>query len=105
MSRRIVELAQQTAPICASTPGGEVYDRFENEPDTMAIAVIDDASRPIGIVERHPFFLRMAAQYGRALYAQRPIGLLMNRTPLLVEGDTSTQDFCRAALAERPSEL
>jgi signal transduction histidine kinase/ActR/RegA family two-component response regulator len=47
----------------------------------------------------------MAAEYGRALYAQRPISLLMNAEPLVVEGDVGLMVFTREVLAERPSEL
>jgi len=47
----------------------------------------------------------MAAEYGRALYAQRPIAMLMNTEPLIAEGDTPVADFCGEALDERPSAL
>jgi len=47
----------------------------------------------------------MAAEYGRALYAQRPISMLMNTEPLVVEGDVGLIVFTREVLAERPSEL
>jgi signal transduction histidine kinase/CheY-like chemotaxis protein len=67
--------------------------------------VVDDAGRPVGMIERNTFFVRMAAEYGRALYAQRPISLLMNTAPLVVEGDVGLMVFTREVLAERPSEL
>jgi signal transduction histidine kinase/CheY-like chemotaxis protein len=82
-----------------------VYQRFEREPDVLALAVVDEAGRPVGIVERNTFFIRMAAEYGRALYAQRPVALLMNAEPLVVEGDVGLMVFTREVLAERPSEL
>jgi len=47
----------------------------------------------------------MAAEYGRALYAQRPISMLMNAEPLVVEGAVGLLVFTRVVLAERPSEL
>ena len=102
---QILSLAEPTPPMLATTPGGAVYQRFEREPDVLALAVVDDAGRPVGIVERNTFFVRMAAEYGRALYAQRPIALLMNAEPLVVEGDVGLMVFTREVLAERPSEL
>lgn len=102
---QLLSLAEPVEPVLATTPGGIVYQRFEREPDVLALAVVDPSGRPIGIVERNSFFLRMAAEYGRALYAQRPIALLMNAEPLIVEGAVGLMVFTREVLAERPSEL
>ncbi|MFN3521683.1 MAG: ATP-binding protein [Phenylobacterium sp.] len=105
MHATLLDLAQSIAPIAPTLPGQRVYDRFQAEPDTLAIAVVDEEGRPLGLVERNAFFVAMAAQYGRALYALRPISLLMSKDPLIVEGDRSVAEFCGQALAERPSEL
>ena len=101
----LLSLAEPVEPVLATTPGAAVYQRFEREPDVLAIAVVDTAGRPVGIVERNTFFLRMAAEYGRALYAQRPIAMLMNDKPLIVESGVGLMDFTGQVLAERPSEL
>ena len=102
---QLLSLAEPVDPVLATTPGGTVYQRFEREPDVLALAVVDADGRPVGIVERNTFFLRMAAEYGRALYAQRPIAMLMNAEALVVEGDVGLMVFTREVLAERPSEL
>jgi signal transduction histidine kinase/ActR/RegA family two-component response regulator len=102
---QLLSLAEPVEPVLATTPGGTVYQRFEREPDVLALAVVDADGRPVGIVERNTFFLRMAAEYGRALYAQRPIAMLMNAEALVVEGDVGLMVFTREVLAERPSEL
>jgi len=102
---QLLSLAEPIEPVLATTPGAAVYQRFEREPDVLALAVVDEAGRPVGIVERNTFFVRMAAEYGRALYAQRPVSLLMNAEPLVVEGDVGLMVFTREVLAERPSEL
>jgi signal transduction histidine kinase/ActR/RegA family two-component response regulator len=101
----LLSLAEPVEPVLATTPGAAVYQRFEREPDVLAIAVVDAAGRPVGIVERNTFFLRMAAEYGRALYAQRPIAMLMNAEPLIVEAGVGLMAFTGQVLAERPSEL
>ncbi len=105
MLATLFDLADPVSPIRPDTQGERVYGRFQAEPDVLAIAVVDDEGRPIGMVERNAFFVAMAAHYGRALYALRPISLLMNRSPLVVEGDVTVADFCGQALAERASEL
>src|SRR6185312_103741 len=102
---QLLSLAEPAEPVLATAPGAAVYQRFEREPDVMALAVVDEAGRPVGIVERNSFFIRMAAEYGRALYGKRPISMLMNAEPLVVEGDVGLMVFTREVLAERPSEL
>src|ERR1700757_3750403 len=96
----LLSLAEPVAPVPATMDGAAVYQRFEQEPDVLAIAVVDGENRPIGIVERNSFFLRMAAEYGRALYALRPISLLMNPQPLVVESGVSLMTFTGQVLAE-----
>jgi len=105
MTTMMLDMAQSIPAVSPELQGQKVYDRFQAEPDTLAIAVVDADGRPVGLIERNAFFVAMAAQYGRALYALRPISLLMNRNPLVVEGDVSVAEFCGQALAERPSEL
>jgi diguanylate cyclase (GGDEF)-like protein len=89
----------------ADTPGGQVYDRFSAEPDTLIIPILDSDHRPIGLVERNGFFLRMAAEFGRALYGRRPISALMEPDPLLVEVGASLEAFTTDSLTDRPSDL
>jgi two-component system, sensor histidine kinase len=105
MTAVLLDLIQPVAPISPQTQGQYVYDRFQAEPDTLAIAVVDEDGRPVGLVERHAFFVAMAAHYGRALYALRPISLLMNPDPLVAEGDTPVAEFCGDVLADRASEV
>jgi len=105
MITTLFDLAQPSEPISPETKGQSVYDRFQAEPDTLAIAVVDADGRAVGLVERNVFFVAMAAQYGRALYALRPISLLMNADPLTADGDTLVSEFCGEVLVERPAEL
>jgi signal transduction histidine kinase/ActR/RegA family two-component response regulator len=101
----LLDLAPPIPPVYIYTRGEEVYERFQNEPDTLAIAVVDEDEAPIGLIERNSFFLQMAARYGRALYAKRTVEPLMNQTPVVADGDVTVAEFCGRMLAERPSEL
>jgi len=85
--------------------GKALYERFREEPDTLIVPVVDDEDRPIGIVERNAFFLRMAAEYGRALYANRPISTLMDREPLVVDAGMALAEFTTDSLSYRASDL
>ena len=101
----IATIAAAIAPVTEATTGGEVYDRFELEPDTLAIAVVDADQAPIGLIERGEFMLKMGSAYGRPLYGGRSVTLVMEPNPLLVEGAIHISDFTGDALASRPSDL
>jgi signal transduction histidine kinase len=98
-------IAAALEPVQPDTLGEAVYQRFQSEPDTLCLAVVDIDGKPVGLVERNAFFLSMAAEFGRALCARRPISCLMNPSPLVVDAGRNLMAFCGEVLAEQPSEL
>lgn len=84
------------APIGADAVGAEVFDRFQAEPNTLAIAVVDAEQRPIGLVERNAFTLKMAAEFGRALYAKRPVSALMETQPYIADVAAEADSFLQS---------
>ena len=88
---RIGDFASAAAPIGPDTPGAEVFDRFQSEPDTLVIAVIDHDRQPIGLIERNAFTLKMAAEFGRALYAKRPAAAFMDAAPRILDADADAE--------------
>jgi len=99
------EIANPIRPLREDTLGSTVYDRFAAEPDLLAIAVVDADDRPLGLVERNAFSLRMASEYGRALYARRPVALLMDPNPLVVDGRTQIMAFTGETLSTHASDI
>jgi len=91
-------VARRLDPVGPATTGAEVYDRFEREAGVLAIAVTDEEGRVVGLVERNDFFLKMAADYGRALFAKRPISVVMNKTPIIVDAKTQLTHFLSGAV-------
>jgi len=88
---RIGDFASATAPMAPDTPGADVFDRFQREPDTLVIAVVDADNRPLGLVERNAFTLKMAAEYGRALYAKRPVSSFMHASPRIMDAGSDAE--------------
>ena len=82
---RIGDYVDAVEPVSPDTPGSVVFDRFQAEPNTLAIAVVDADGRPLGLIERNAFTLKMAAEFGRALYARRPVSGLMDANPPTAE--------------------
>ncbi|WP_295707353.1 ATP-binding protein [uncultured Brevundimonas sp.] len=89
----IGDYVERIAPVSPATPCALVLDRFTDEPNTMAIAVVGDDGRPLGLIERNAFTLRMAAEFGRALYARRPAESLMDRNAPVAEASLGAETF------------
>ena len=102
---RLFDVAPPVLPASKSTLGAEIFQRFETEADTLAIAVVDDDQRPIGLIERNAFLVLMAAQHGYALWSKRPAAQIMKRDPVVADGDVTVAEFCERVLVESPAEL
>ena len=68
----LLDIALTTPPVSPHETGVEIFQRFELEPDTLAIAVVDDGGRPIGIIERNAFLVSMAARPAPRLWRPCP---------------------------------
>ncbi|HRO33018.1 MAG TPA: response regulator [Brevundimonas sp.] len=93
----IEALTQRTDPIAVDTPTSEVLTRFESDPSLLALAVVQD-QRPVGLVERDTFLLKMASKLGRAQYAHRTVEHLMDREPPVVEAGVKVSAVCDVLL-------
>lgn len=102
---QLFDIAPYLTPVSPNATGEQVYRRFCEEADTLAICVVDPQERPLGLVERNAFLVRMAGQYGHALLARRPASSFMLESPLIADGEESVAAFCGQVLKERPSEL
>lgn len=92
-------------PVGPCTLGDQVFRRFETEPNTLALAVVDGEGKPLGLIERNGFFLKMASHYGRALYARRRVETFMDCAPLVAEAETTAESFFRKVMAAEVQSL
>ena len=89
----IESLTEPAEPVSPNALGHEIFARFEREIDTLVIPVVAD-SRPVGLIERNVFLLKIAGAYGHALYAKRPVSHLMDVEPAVVEAGVHIDAFC-----------
>ena len=100
----IETLSERPKPVAPTTLGCEVLARFECEPDTLVIPVVD-GDRPVGLVERTAFLQKIAARFGHALYDLRPITFAMDPEPAVVEAGVRIDAFCDIMLKGGPAAL
>ncbi len=86
-------LTERAEAIAPETPGSEVFARFVSEPDTLVIPVVEN-DRPVGLIERHDFLLKIAGAFGYAAYAHRPALHVMDPEPAVVEAGVEIDAFC-----------
>ena len=67
------------------------------------IPVVDNG-RPVGLVERNAFLLKIASPLGHAQYANRPVIHVMDPEPAVVEAGVSIDAFCDVLLKGGPAE-
>jgi len=97
-------LTERAEAVSPETLGSELFARFEREADTLVIPVVADG-RPVGLVERNVFLLKIAGGFGHAQYANRPVMHVMDPEPAVVEAGVSIDAFCDILLKGGPGAL
>jgi len=100
----IETLAERAEPVSPDVLACDVFARFESEPATFVIPVVEN-DRPVGLVERNAFLLKIAGAFGHALYSNRPIVHVMDREPAVVETTVCIDALCDILLKSGPAAL
>jgi diguanylate cyclase (GGDEF)-like protein/PAS domain S-box-containing protein len=99
------DLAGQGPVVDPSDRGERLFDLFRNDPGLMLVAVVDAAGFPVGLVERQAFFVKVSGKFGHALFAGRPVALLMDDTPVSVDAAVSSTHFTAMTLMAQSSHV
>ncbi len=102
---RMIDLSEATAPLLHSDPGRVAYARFDADPDLLVIPVVNGDRVPVGLVERTRFALKMAGQFGREVFAGRPVSLSMDSEAVVIDGEMPLTEFISRHLQDRPAAL
>ena len=83
---------------------GDAYAVLAENVAMPGLAIIDDG-RIVGSIDRHSLLATFARPVVRDVYERRPIALLMDRAPLIVDPDTSLSDLSERIGRDKPSAL
>ena len=100
----IEALTERIAPVSPDTLGREIFARFECEPETFVIPVVDN-DRPVGLIERDGFLIKFGAPFGHAGYAHRTAAHVMDAEPAVIEAGVAIDAFCDVFLSSRTRDL
>lgn len=85
------------------TPCLQIQEFFNNH-QAFGVCICENGY-PIGTIMKSTLNSAMAKQYGYAIYANRPVSLLMNRNPLIVDYYTSIQHVAKQAMERSDKEV
>ncbi|RZJ18853.1 MAG: response regulator [Brevundimonas sp.] len=97
-------LTERAEAVPPDALGSDVFARFEAEPDTFVIPVLE-GDRPVGLIERNDFLLKIAGPFGHARYFNRPIVHVMDPEPPVVESTMRIDAFCDSLMKSGPGAL
>lgn len=97
-------LTECVPPISPEASVPEVLDWFRLHPDAMALPVVENG-RPVGLIDRQEFLLKLASPLGRSRYASRPVSWIMDSDPSVIEADTRISAFSEIILKSSASTL
>ena len=78
-------LLRPTPPLRPSASAMGAHEAFIADPTLYALAVVDDHGTPIGLINRFRFRETLWQQSGEETLKNRPVGMVMDRTPLILD--------------------
>jgi EAL domain len=72
-SPSIGTFAQPAVTVPDTSTGDAVRDAFRSGPEVTSVVLVDDAHRPVGLLDRNRFMIAVSGQFGHALHARRPV--------------------------------
>ncbi len=82
----IGEITEQVPVVSLTTKSSDINLIFENNPDLEGILVSDlTPDIPAGLVMKGHFYQKISSKYGFDLFMGRPVHLVMDKNPLIVD--------------------
>lgn len=99
----IGEIVRKDCPISPEMPCHEVDKIFSDNAQQMGLAVVKDGAG-VGLIMRHRFYGKLGTRYGFSIYSKKPISMVMDNFPLIVDYTMPLDDVSRLAMS-RSSEV
>lgn len=82
----------------------QAIKEYINKSSAKGVCIIEDG-KPIGSVMNYTLDSVMAAQYGFSVFSRRPISLIMDRNPLIVDYNTPINQVSKYAMSRIDSKV
>lgn len=81
-----------------STSCIEVLELFHKDKKLYALPVVNDKDRPVGMIVRQSMTEFFSKQYVKELNGKKPISILMDDSPIIIDRNTGMEDVARIVL-------
>ena len=95
------DLTQLVPPLAADATCERARDLFTGNTGIFAVAVVDEAGRPVGLINRFKFLERLAATSGQEFVLRRPVTALMEEECLVLDESTQIDELGSRLLAQQ----
>ncbi|GIL37884.1 sensor histidine kinase [Roseiterribacter gracilis] len=101
---RVERLLLAAPTLSADATGGSAYDLLLDRPELPGVVVLS-GDRIAGYVDRNSLLTRFAQHLMRDFHMKRPVTLLVDRTPLIVDADATIAELTERVSHDKPSAL
>lgn len=100
----IGDLVVDIPSVFSNEKGKVLYDLFEGNPQVDGVAIFEGEDLT-GLIMRNHFYKKMAQQFGHALYMGRPVSMLMDTAPMIVDYYTLMSKVGITAMSRTQNQL
>lgn len=98
------EIATNQTTFSSQTMGSEILNYLQNAQERLDIILVDE-KKPMGLLSQEVFYSKLATTYGISVYSNRPVNLLMDKKPLLLDFSTSIEEAAKQAMQREPNKI
>lgn len=95
--QHIGRLVQKTQAYSTDTHGIVADDFFNGNPFAECV-IVHEKGKPAGIITRNDYYQKIGSQFGYTIYMKRPVSLIMNKNPLIVDASADVNEVILLAL-------
>lgn len=99
----IGEIAELIPAIEKEVPVSKLEQIFD-ETSLDGIAVVEKG-RPVGLVMKNKLYYRLGTNYGVSLYQNRPVALIMDKSPLIVDSGMPIEEVSQIAMSREGNNI
>ncbi|MBU2549702.1 MAG: EAL and GGDEF domain-containing protein [Proteobacteria bacterium] len=103
-SKPVLEMAESALTVPPDMTIEEVKEILKDKSPNSNVVVVD-GPRPVGQLMNYNLDRRLGTRYGISLYLHREVSHLMNRNPLVVDGEQSVEEVAKMAMKRRGPEI
>ncbi len=103
LSVTIGEIVQYSPTIGKDALVSQVEEIFVN-PNVKGVVIVNEGCA-VGLLMKHKLYFHLGTHYGVSLYHKRPVELVMDKTPLIVNADLPLESVSRIAMTREEYNL